>query len=225
MLLAQRRPRHPATQRLVTTLRHPEEDATPLKALVAAADRDLARHRYDDFAALTEHCMADGGAFFEFLVRVMSPHAPSAATVTAARRLGAGSRLVEIIRELHRDAAAERFYLPSSVTKELGVSAQAHTTAPPSAGLREALAMTAEQARETFRNGLKELPATERNIATTPLVLAALQARLLRRLERRRFDVIGHWTELSSASKLWTAWNAARRSLRGQPPRLVGIRS
>jgi hypothetical protein len=54
-------------------------------------------------------------------------------------------------------------------------------------------------------------------------VLAALQARLLRRLERRDFAVVGHWTELAGMSKLLTAWNAARRSIRGRPPRLAGI--
>ena len=90
--------------------------------------------------------------------------------------------------------------------------------------LRDALARVADRARDAFRDGLAGLPADERAPCAPLLVVAALRARLLQRLAARRFEVMGHWTELSSMRKLTTAWNAARRSLRGHPPRLAGIK-
>lgn len=213
------RPRHPATRHLAEAVEDPTGVAACLSSMLDAADRDLARSAYPDLPALRAHCADDGGAFYELMGRASADTAPDPAAVSALRGLGIGGRLVDVIRRLHQDAVDGRHYLPA----EFGIALEACRTEPVGTDVREALATVARAARDAFRRAIEALPAAERRPCATPLVLAALQARLLRRLERRDFAVIGHWTELAGMSKLLTAWNAARRSIRGRPPRLAGI--
>ncbi len=213
------RPRHPATRHLVEAIEDPSGVAACLSSMLDAADRDLARSTYPDLTALRAHCDDDGGAFYELMGWASGGTAPSTPAVSALRGLGIGGRLVDVIRRLHQDAVNGRAYLPA----EFGIPLEACRTEPLGTDVREALAAVASAARDALRRAIGELPAAERRPCVTPLVLAALQARLLRRLERRDFAVIGHWTELAGMSKLLTAWNAARRSIRGRPPRLAGI--
>jgi phytoene synthase len=219
VLLRSGRPRHPATRHLAAAVEDPAGTAECLAAMLGAAERDLARAAFPDLASLLAHCADDGGAFYELVARSCGHGSPSAPAATALRDLGAGGCLVGLIRRLHQDAVDGRCYLP----RALGFPTDACRTASLGSDVREALATTAREARASMRRAIEGLPARERSPCATPLVLAALQARLLRRLERRDFAVIGHWTELTGMSKLLTAWTAARRSIRGRTPRLVGI--
>ena len=223
-LLAQGRPRHPATRHLLQDCPNPTPDfaalAAPLSALIDAAERDWRRTTYEDLPALVRHCEEDGGALYE-LIRQATHAAPaSAEAVAALRRLGTADRLVGIIRAYHQDLVDGRRYVPAGLLANQAADAPSMTPE-----LREALGGVAACARDGFREGLERLPAEEREPCAPVLVLAALRARLLRRLASRRFDIIGHWTELTPISKLTTAWNTARRSLRGKAPRLAGITS
>ena len=222
-LLAQGRPRHPATRHLAEDGPTPTPDyaalAAPLSALIDAADRDWRGTTYEDLPALMGHCEEDGGALYELIRRATHAAPAGADSIAALRRLGAADRLVGIIRAYHQDLVDGRRYVPASL---LADHARDNPSMTPE--LREALAGVATSARDAFREGLERLPAEERAPCAPLLVLAALRARLLRRLASRHFDVIGHWTELHSISKLTTAWNTARRSLRGRPPRLAGIK-
>lgn len=223
-LLATGRPRHPATRHLAAATPDAGVAAAALVAMLEAAERDLAGRRYDDFQDLHAHCVADGGAFFELAARTAGGWAPDAAAVAALRELGAGTRLVGLIRSLHQDAVQGRCYLPTAACAEYAVTLEDCLRPPPGDGLRAVLGRTAEQARGALARGLGDLPTAAVAPSASPLVLTALAARLLRRLERRDFPVIGHWTELNGLGKLLTAWNAARRSLHGRPPKLAGIK-
>jgi phytoene synthase len=221
-LLAQGRPRHPATRHLAQDRPPPNPCfaalAAPLSTLIDAADRDWRGTTYEDLPALVGHCEEDGGALYELIRQATHPAPADADTIAALRLLGAADRLVGIIRAYHQDAVDGRRYLPPSLLPE-----QAGALSSMTPELRQALTAVAECARNAFREGVERLPAEEREPCAPLLVLAALRARLLQRLALRRFDVIGYWTELRSISKLTTAWNTARRSLRGRPPRLAGI--
>lgn len=224
-LLSDGRPRHPATRHLADAMGDPAPVARPLGDMLAAADRELSLSPFAGLDDLRAHCGAGGGAFFELIARATSDSAPSAQAVRGLRQLGTGARLVEIIRTLHQDAIDGRNYLPMELVQELGVNTDGMGDAPPDPGLRELLSLLAQNAREDFAEGLKRLPADERGPCASALTFTALHAKLLRRIERRRFAVIGHWTTLADATKLVTTWNAARRSLRGRPPKLAGIKS
>ncbi len=224
-LLADGRPRHPATRHLAGAMTDPARAAGPLTGQVAAAERDLVRTAYDDCEALLAHAEEDGGGHYELIVRATAGKPPSPEAVAAIRRLGAADRLVGLVRGLHQDVIEERYYLPGSLTRELGLSRQDIATAPASDSLREALGRVATMARTALADGLSGLPPGERADSVSVMVLSALRARLLRDLARHRFDVIGTWTARGRCAPLTTAWNAARRSLRGRPPRLAGIKS
>ena len=220
-LLAQGRPRHPATRHLARDCPNPAPDfttlAAPLNALIDAAERDWRGTTYEDLPALVAHCQDDGGALYE-LIRQATHAVPAGAdTVAALRQLGAADRLVGIIRAYHQDLVDGRRYLPARLLADQPGDSPSMTPA-----LRDALAEIAACARDNLRAGLERLPADERGPCAPLLVLAALRAMLLKRLASRRYEVMGHWTELSSISKLTTAWNTARRSLRGKAPRFAG---
>jgi phytoene synthase len=222
-LLGDGRPRHPATRHLADAVADPAPAARPLGDMLAAANRELSPLSFANLADLRAHCSADGGAFFELIARVTDASALSADAVRALRQLGTGARLVEIIRAFHQDTVNGRDFLPTELVRELGVRTDGLGSAPPDEELRKVLSRIARTAREDFRQGLRRLPADERVRCAAALSFTALQAKLLCRIERRRFAVIGHWTTLADMTKLATAWNAARRSLRGQPPKLAGI--
>jgi phytoene/squalene synthetase len=223
-LLADGRPRHPATRRLAGALTDPGPAAEAIGAMISAAGRDLQRQRFEDFDALLAHCAEEGGGLYELAALATSGTRLSPEAGSALRSLGTADRLVEMIRSLHQDVLDGRYYLPGRLVTEAGIVTDDWLRPGLTAGLREVLATTAEQARRCLYTGATQLPEDERPGAVSVLVLAALRARLLERLTRRRFEVIGHWTELSGWRKLLTAWNAARRGLQGRPPRLPGIR-
>lgn len=223
-LMADGRPRHPATRRLAAELPGAEQGVAPLLSQVAAAERDLAGTEYSDFAALIEHCAADGGAHFETIARATGMKGePNTAGFAAVRQLGAAARIVEMIRGVHQDAIRGCYYLPGDLRRDRGVGEDEHVRPPTTVALRAALRSTADEARKAFARGARDLPASERASCVSVLTLAALSARQLEQIQKRDYDVVGHWTELPSTVKLWTAWNAARRSMRGNLPRFAGV--
>lgn len=223
-LMADGRPRHPATRELAGELPEPKTGIAALLSQVAAAERDLAATEYPDFTALIEHCADDGGAWYEMIARATSTSGePGAEAIAAIRQLGAAAQMVELIRGLHQDAVRGRYYLPADLRKNGGIGPDEHVTPPTSASLRTALGTAADAARKAFADGARDLPPGERSVCASVLVMAALSARQLEQIEKRDYDVVGHWTELPSAVKLWSAWNAARRSMRGKLPRFAGV--
>jgi phytoene synthase len=223
-LMADGRPRHPATRRLAAELPDARQGVAALLSQVAAAERDLAGTEYADSDALIEHCTNDGGAYFETIARATyTTGEPGTAALAAVRQLGAAARIVEMIRCLHQDAICGRYYLPADLRRNRGIGDDEHVTTPTTVALRVALGSAADEARTSFARGARDLPAADRADCASVLTMAALSARQLKQIQKRNYDVVGHWTELPPTVKLWTAWNAARRGRRGKLPRFAGV--
>lgn len=209
--LAAGRPSHPIASALQSLHGRDGLDLTLLHEVLAAADLDLARFTYLSWPELDAYCFRSGGALQVLIAGVLATgRTLSDAEREFAGRLGTAIRQAEILRDLRVDASGGWLYPPLDALAAAGID-RASLGGPESAA---APAAFKADWRTRIRAELRSLPSLldtpeRRRAQRHGLVLAALHARLVDRLERAdtppaRFD-------LEPFARLWTAWRTALR--------------
>ncbi len=206
------RPSHPIATGLRALHGRDELDLGLLHELLASADLDLARFTYHQWRELEAYGFRSTGALQVLIAGVLAGgRTLSEAECEFARRLGIGIRQTEILRDLPLDVARGRLYAPLDALAAAEVD-------PGSLGRRgtdRASARFLADWRDRIRRELQSLPS----LLGTPelrrthrhgLVLAALHARLVDRLERAGTGPTGR-LDLEPFAQLWTAWRTALR--------------
>jgi len=205
-------PQHPVTRALEPLREFAGERLSLLHEPLVAADIDLAQLALENARQLEAYCFRASGSLQTLAAHASSGDASlSEGELDFARRLGSAVRRTELLRDLRRHLASGRLPLPLDALKHAGIDPQSvhPDTMTPAFGA-VLLAM-----RDELRRELRQLPdaldRTSRTRQRHGLVLAALHARLLARIEpigdlgRTRAEVPG-W------AKLWTAWRTALRA-------------
>lgn len=206
------RPTHPIAVALQPLQDRDGIDLTLLHELLAAADLDMARFTYHSRRELEAYCFRSSGALQVLIATALA----NGRTLCKpehefARQLGAGVRQAEILRDQMIDVCHGRLYAPLDELATAGVEPGAVGRAATNA----AAAIFLGDWRDRVRRVLRSLPSQLdtpglRRTQRHGLVLAALHARLVERLER--FD--GHANrrlELEPFARLWTAWRTVVR--------------
>lgn len=213
--LANGRPTHPLAIAMLPLRERAFTDWPLLHELIVAGDLDLARFTYHDWQDLDAYCFRCAGALQTAIAIALSPTRDlSSEEREFARRLGAGVRQAEMLRDLASDSRRGRIYAPLDALRPDGVDPlRLGSGEAGPAGLRFLVAW-----RSRVRASLLDLPAvlgTPQRCSTQRhgLVLAALHVRLLERLDpscatasraSRRLDT-------EPLGRLWTAWRTAVR--------------
>lgn len=211
--LAAGRPTHPIARALQASEALAKSDADLLQECMVAADLDLARFRYRNWAELEAYCHRASGSLQTLIATVLAGRRPlSPSEREFAGRLGSAVRQSEMLGDLPQDLRLGRVYAPRAVLEELGIDVatldQGESRSPAGAFLGSW--------RARVRDDLHGLRAvlgspSERSDQRHGLVLAALYARMLERplvpnrQPRRRVD-------LEPLGRLWTAWRTALRT-------------
>lgn len=210
--LAAGRPSHPIARALQPLDGYDGLDLTHLHEVLAAADLDLAGFTYQRWQELEAYCFRSGGALQVLVAGVLAGRRTlSEPEHEFARQLGIGIRQAEILRDLPFDVARGRLYAPLDALAAADVD-------PGTLGRRGTDAASARflaDWRDRVRRGLQSLPsmlgtAELRSTQRHGLVLAALHARLVDRLERTGSEPAGR-LDLEPFARLWTAWRTALR--------------
>jgi phytoene synthase len=113
--------------------------------------------------------------------------------------LGKALQLTNILRDVRSDAQRGRIYLPLSELARFKVSPEEILRleySPRFAGLANSVA---ERARHFYQLARENLPAAERRSMVAAELMGSVYWRLLRKLERQRFNVFGR--ELTRLNK------------------------
>ncbi len=135
--------------------------------------------------------------------RIMAPLLGAAGSAESFAALGQAFQLTNFIRDVREDFALDRIYLPGIDEAELA-------TGTASTGFKSALAEQVGRARELFADGAPALGAVQPRVRPGMRMARAVYIRVLDRVERLDYDVLGRRAGLPP----WEVAGAAVGSLR-----------
>lgn len=204
------RPEHPVTRGLLP-LRETGAEVSLLHEVLAAADIDMARMAFNDAGEVAARAFRASGSVQSLAAAASSqPRVASTMELDFARTLGDAVAGVESLRDLRHEAAAGRLRLPLDQLGQAGVDPARLLDEPAPAGLAGVLQREKERLQRQLASLATALNRDERSAQRQGLVLAALHARLLDRIDTTR-GAPRTRAEVSPWSKLWTAWRTAIR--------------
>ena len=104
---------------------------------------------------------------------------------------GQALQLTNILRDVRTDAARGRIYLPLAELARFQVREEEILRSEYSPRFRDLAAGVAERARQFYRRARETLPAEDRRTMVAAELMGSVYWRLLRKLERQRFNVFG----------------------------------
>ncbi|HYI36620.1 MAG TPA: phytoene/squalene synthase family protein [Thermoleophilaceae bacterium] len=137
--------------------------------------------------------------------RIMAPLLGAGGSAESFASLGQAFQLTNFIRDVREDFELDRIYLPGIEESELAAGTA-------SAGFKSALAEQVGRARELFRQGAPALGAVQPRIRPGMRMARAVYVRVLDRVERLDYDVLG----ASAGLRPWEVAGAALGSVRAR---------
>jgi 15-cis-phytoene synthase len=204
-------PQHPVTRAMLPLREWARADLPQLHEALVAADIDLARLALQNAAEVEAYCFRSAGSLQTLAAIACShPRQASARERTFAGRLGSLIRRTEMLRDLRGLLSQGRLPLPIAALEEAGLDPQSLRPESWSTALSGLL----ESQRESLRREFDALPSSldpgERPAQRQGLVLAALHAQLVRRIEHRG-ELARTRVEVPAWTRLWTARRTAVR--------------
>ncbi len=196
-------PTHPVTCRLQQVLHAFPIPRRCFDELLNGVEMDLRQSRYATFAELEQYCYRVAGVVGLMCIEVFGYRDP--ATRVYAERLGTAFQLTNILRDLARDAAVGRIYLPlEDLTRfgypEADLLAQRRTPA-----FTSLMRFEAGRAHEFYRAAAQALPRADRAHMLPAEIMRAIYFRLLQKIEARAYDVFTERIRISPLQRLLVA--------------------
>jgi len=157
--------------------------------LLKGCEMDLDIKRYADFEALEKYCYHVASAVGLLSIEIFGYKNPACRDYAAY--LGKALQLTNILRDVKTDAARGRIYLPLAELRKFNVS-EAEILDSKYSGRYSALAASvAARAKSFYQLAQKTLPAEDRQAMVAAELMGSVYWRLLRKMERGKFDVFG----------------------------------
>jgi len=182
--------------------------------LLKGVEMDLEISRYATFDSLELYCYRVASVVGLLSIEIFGYR--NAGSRQYAIALGKALQLTNILRDVRADAERGRIYLPLSELSASGVSPEQILRLEYSQSFFRAAGGVAARARHFYRQAREQLPAADRRSMVAAELMGSVYWRLLRKLERRRFDVFGpKLTRLSKAQKTLIIFRTWWRFLSG----------
>lgn len=155
--------------------------------LLCGVEMDLEIRRYSTYAELDLYCYRVASVVGLLSIEVFGYQDPRCREY--AILLGKALQLTNILRDIRVDAARDRIYVPQSELERFGVDADDILRGRYSERFQVLAGSVAERARGYYHQAKCHLPEGERLAMVAAELMGAVYWRLLRQLERRRFNV------------------------------------
>ncbi len=193
-------PRHPVTRRLADVAERFSIPRVYFEELLNGVEMDLEKNRYATFGELEQYCYRVAGVVGLMCIAVFGYTHPN--TRRYAEHLGTAFQLTNILRDVGRDGAAGRIYLPQEDLARFGCTTADILDRRPTPAFRNLMRFEAERARSFYAAADAALPPADRTAMLPAEIMRAIYVRLLRQIERRAFDVYSRPIRLSDAHRL-----------------------
>jgi 15-cis-phytoene synthase len=173
-----------------------------LHDVISGAEMDLTISSYETFDALREYCYRVAGAVGLCCLHVFGfsdPHAPE-----LAERLGIAFQLTNILRDLPKDYAMGRVYLPREDFRKFACEPQTIGENRLSPELASLIRFEAARAWQLYQEGWKLLDLVSADSRAALWALARIYSGILEKIEARNYAVLAQPpAHLSTAEKVW----------------------
>jgi phytoene synthase len=169
--------------------------------LIQGCEMDLDTQRYATWEQLDLYCHRVASVVGLLSIEIFEYKDPACRDYAVA--LGKALQLTNILRDVRTDAARGRIYLPLAELKRCCVTENEILENKSSPRVWGVAAAVAERAKCFYRQARKTLPAEDRRAMIAAELMGAVYWRLLRKIERRGFNIFAvPPTRLSKPCKL-----------------------
>jgi phytoene synthase len=169
--------------------------------LIRGMEMDLDVKRYDSYEALEQYCYRAASVVGLLSIEIFGYRDPACRDY--AVYLGKALQLTNILRDVRSDAERGRIYLPLSELHRCQVTEEEILRGHYSERFAQAAENVAQEARKFYGLARQTLPAGERRSMAAAELMGSVYWRLLRKLERGRFQVFGpRPTRVNKAQKM-----------------------
>ena len=207
-------PEFPVNRELQGVIRQHHLPFDLFDALLQGVEMDLAINRYPDYDQLDLYCYRVASVVGLLSIEIFGYQDPACRDY--AVYLGKAFQLTNILRDIRTDAERGRIYLPLSELARFQVTPEEILGLQYSERFCALAGEVAGRARRFYRLARETLPAADRRSMVAAELMGSVYWRILRKLERRRFQVFGpQRTRLGQAQKLALILRAWWRAVSG----------
>ena len=169
--------------------------------LIKGCEMDLDTTRYENYEQLELYCYRVASVVGLLSIEIFGYTNPACRDY--AIYLGKALQLTNILRDVRTDAERGRIYLPLSELKKFNVTEAEIFRHEYSERFHQLAASVAARAKHFYRLAQQTLPAEDRRSMIAAELMGSVYWRLLQKLERREFNVLGpKLTRLNKAQKI-----------------------
>ncbi len=157
--------------------------------LIQGVEMDLEIKRYETYKELELYCFRVASVVGLLSIEIFGYHQPACRDY--AIYLGKALQLTNILRDVRADAEHGRIYLPLSELARFNVQPEEILRCEYSPRFFALANSVAGHARDFYRLARQSLPAEDRRSMVAAELMGSVYWRLLRKLERQKFNVFG----------------------------------
>ncbi len=207
--LFNKQPRHPVSKALLNTLQHFDLAEEYFQEIIDGMEMDLDYDAYPSFKELGLYCHRVAGVVGLLSAEIFGYQ--NRKTLDYARDLGFAFQLTNILRDVREDADRGRLYIPLDEIEQHGVLTEDILAHNYTDNMQALFKAQAKRAADYYDKAYNALPDEDRYTQRCGLIMSAIYATTLRKIENDGFRVLNHRTSLTPSRKLWIAWQTARK--------------
>jgi 15-cis-phytoene synthase len=181
------RPTRSVTRRLAQTLEKFPMPKAYFEELISGCEMDLVKSRYETFDDLYLYCYRVASVIGLMCIEVFTYSNPD--TREFAVNLGIALQLTNILRDLKEDATRGRIYLPQDELRRFGYDEDELLNGSITPRFRKLMHFECNRAAEYYERARNILPSEDRRTMAAAITMARIYYGLLKKIERRDYDV------------------------------------
>jgi phytoene synthase len=181
--------------------------------LLKGVEMDLDIRRYETYADLEQYCYRVASVVGLLSIEIFTYRDPGCRDY--AIHLGKALQLTNILRDVRSDAGRGRLYIPLAECRRFGVAPEDILEGRYNENYVRLARSVAEVAKSYYGKAREALPAIDRRSMATAELMGSVYWKLLRKLERRNFNVFEEETRLTKTQKLFLIFRMCYRVWRG----------
>ncbi|MGD9896464.1 MAG: hydroxysqualene dehydroxylase HpnE [Candidatus Methylacidiphilaceae bacterium] len=219
-------PRSRLGRELASVIRRYEIDREPLEEIVNGVEMDLRKSRYRNFSELEVYCRRVASAVGFVSIEIFGCRRPESRRY--AEDLGMAFQLTNILRDVQKDAAVDRVYLPEEELAEFGLGVEDILRRRWSQQMQDLCLFQYLRAKHYFARSHRWIhPEDQRRLVASEAMRAVYEAILekIRKADFRIFSGAGRMSKLERAGRMVAMLFAfsRRRGFPWNPPRRVVV--
>lgn len=199
-------PEEPASRALLPHLRRYGIPREHLEELVSGVEMDLIHTRYPSFSELKCYCHRVASVVGLICLRIFGEEEERGRAY--AENLGLALQLTNILRDLGRDHARGRIYLPADEREAHGYTEEALARHERSDRFHALMRFQAARVRDLFAAAEQEARRLDPRRIVAAEIMGRVYRRLMDRIEASSFDVFARKIQVPRTERIWIAGRA-----------------